>query len=71
MVTFCSIFYKRDAFDFHIIDFFYLSENIATALAHSWYTHLIRYSWASHGYDNLFHDIPCSQIDFSDKAFRL
>ena len=47
----CSIFDKRDAFDFHIINFPDLSGNILTAPAYL-FSHLIRYSRACHTYDN-------------------
>ena len=49
----CSIFDKRDAFDFHIVNFPDLSGNIPTAPVYGTYiSQLIRYSWACHNYDN-------------------
>ena len=49
----CSIFDKRDAFDFHIVDFPALSRNNPTTPAYGTYiSQLIRYSWACHNYDN-------------------
>ena len=49
----CSIFDKRDTFDFHIVNFPDLSGNIPTAPAYGTYiSQLIRYSRACHNYDN-------------------
>ena len=49
----CSIFDKRDAFDFHIVNFPDLSGNIPTAPAYGTnISQLIRYSRACHNYDN-------------------
>ena len=49
----CSIFDKRDAFDFDIANFPDLSGNIRTALAYGTYiSQLIRYSQSCHNYDN-------------------
>ena len=48
----CSIFDKRDAFDFDIVNFPDLSGNIPTAPAYGTYSQPIRYSQACHNYDN-------------------
>ena len=49
----CSIFDKRDAFDFDIVNFLDLSGNIPTAPPSGTYiSQLIRYSRACHNYDN-------------------
>ena len=49
----CSIFDKRDAFDFDIVNFPDLSGNIPTAPAYGTYnSQLIRYSEACYNYDN-------------------
>ena len=49
----CSIFDKRDAFDFDIVNFPNLSGNIPTAPAYFTYiSQLIRYSRSCHNYDN-------------------
>ena len=49
----CSIFDKRDGFDFNIVNFLDLSGNIATAPAYGTYiSQLIRCSWACHINDN-------------------
>ena len=49
----CSIFDKRDAFDFDSVNFSDLSGNIPTASAYGTYiSQLIRYSRACHSYDN-------------------
>ena len=49
----CSIFDKRDASDFDIVNFPDLSGNIPAAAAHGTYiSQLIRYSRACHNYDN-------------------
>ena len=49
----CSMFDKRDAFDFDIVNFPDLSGNIPTAPAYGTYIpQLIRYSRACHNYDN-------------------
>ena len=47
----CSIFDKRDAFDFRIVNFPDLSESIPTAYGR-YISQLIRYSRACHNYDN-------------------
>ena len=48
----CSIFDKRDAYDFHVVNFLDLS-GIPTAPAYGTYiSQLIRYSRACHNYDN-------------------
>ena len=48
-----SIFDNRDAFDFDIVNFPDLSENIPTAPVYGTYvSQLIRYSRACHNYDN-------------------
>ena len=50
----CSIFDKRDVFDFDIVNFPDLSGDISTAPAYGTYiSQLIRYSRACHNYDNL------------------
>ena len=50
----CSIFDKKDAFDFNIVNFPDLSGNISTAPAYGTYiSQLIKYSRACHNYDNL------------------
>ena len=49
---------KRDAFDFHIVNFLDLCEHIPTAPAYGTYiTQLIRYSWACHNYHSFLLDI--------------
>ena len=49
----CSIFDKKDAFDFDMVNFPDLSGNIPTAPAYGTYiSQLIRYSRACHNYDN-------------------
>ena len=49
----CSIFDKRDAFDFDIVNFPDLSGDIPTAPAYGTYiSQLIRYNRACHNYDN-------------------
>ena len=49
----CSIFDKRDAFDFDIVNFPDLLGNIPTAPAYGTYiSQMIRYSRACHNYDN-------------------
>ena len=49
----CLIFDKRDAFDFNIVNFSDLSENIPTSPAHGTYIlQLLRYIRACHNYDN-------------------
>ena len=49
----CSIFDKTDAFKFDIVNFPDLSGDILTAPAYGTYiSQLIRYSRASHNYDN-------------------
>ena len=49
----CSIFDKRDVFDFDIVNFPDLSGNIPTALAYGAHISLlIRHSRACHNYDN-------------------
>ena len=51
----CSMFVKRDAFDFDIVNFHDLSGNISTAPAYGTYMYisqLIQYSWDCHNYDN-------------------
>ena len=49
----CSIFDKRDAFDFHTVNFPGLSGNIPTATAYGTYiSQVIRKSRACHNYDN-------------------
>ena len=49
----CSIFDKREAFDFDIVNFPDLSGDIPTAPAYGTYIlQLIRYSRACHSYDN-------------------
>ena len=49
----CSIFDKRNAFNFNIVNFLGLSGNIPTALAYGTYiSQLIKYSRACHDYDN-------------------
>ena len=49
----CSIFDKREAFDFDIVIFLDFSGNIPTAPAYGTYiAQLIRYSQACHNYDN-------------------
>ena len=49
----CSIFDKRDAFDFDVVILPDLSRSIPTAPAYSTYiSQLIRYSWTCHNYDN-------------------
>ena len=49
----CSIFDKRDAFDFDIVNFPDLSGNIPTDPAYgACISQLIRYSRACHNYDN-------------------
>ena len=47
----CSIFDKRDTFDFDIVDFPGLFGNIPTAPAYDRYiSQLIRYGWVCHHY---------------------
>ena len=66
----CSIFDKRDAFDFHIVNFSDLSGNIPTAPAYGTYiSQLIIYSWAWIIMTTFFLGIPCLQIDFSSRSF--
>ena len=49
----CSLFDKRNAFDFHIVNFRDLSGNIPTAPAYgTLILQLIRYSRACHNYNN-------------------
>ena len=49
----CSIFDKRDAFEFDIVNFSNLAGNIPTAPAYVTYiSQLIRHGRASHNYDN-------------------
>ena len=49
----CSIFDKRDVFDFHIFKFPDSSKNIPTAPAYgTCISHLIRYNRACHDYDD-------------------
>ena len=66
----CSIFDRRNVFDFDIVNFPDLSENIPTAPAYGTYiSQLKRYSWACHNYDNFLLDISCSKKDLSTKVF--
>ena len=66
----CSIFDKRDTFDFDIVNFPDLPGNIPTTPAHGTYiSQLIRYSRACHNYDNFSLDIPCLQKDFQSGFF--
>ena len=51
----CSIFDKRDTFDFDIVNFPDLSGNTPTAPAYGTYiSQMIRYSRACHNYDDFF-----------------
>ena len=67
----CSIFDKKNAFDFDIVNFPDLSGNIPTAPAYGTYiSQLIRYSRACHLIMTTFLlEIPFLQKDFSTKVF--
>ena len=57
----CSIFDKRDAFDFDIVDFSDLSGNIPTTRAYGTsVSQLIRYSRACIIMTTFLLDVPCS-----------
>ena len=66
----CSIFDKTDALDFHIVNFPDLSGIIPTALAYGTYiSQLIRYSGFTIIMKPFLLDIPCLQVNFSNRVF--
>ena len=67
----CSIFDKRDVFDFDIVNFSDFSGNIPTAPAYGTYiSQLIRYSRTCHNYDNFFFStFHCFRKTFQPRFF--
>ena len=69
----CSIFDKRDAFDFDVVNFPDLFGNIPTAPTYSTYiSRLIRYSRAYHNYDNYSsrHSMLAERLSNQDFSVR-